>query len=371
MVTATTSIPLVDLRAQCHAIRAEIDPAIRETVDEGAFILGERVSAFEEAFAALCGARFGVGTSSGTSALHVALTAAGIEPRDEVIMPAHTFVATAEAVCHCGATPVFADVDPETLCLDPEQIEAAITPQTRAIIPVHIYGQCADMAPILATARRHDLTVVEDAAQAHGAPCGDRRAGGLGDFGCFSFYPGKNLGAFGDGGLVTTSDEEQARHLRLLINHGRTTKHSHEIIAFNYRLDALQAAILSVKLRHLESWNRARRRLAHRYSELLGDLPLQTPTERRGHVWHLYVIQCDDRDALAEALRADGIATGIHYPLPLHMQPCLQHLPSSGEGRLPVTERAARRILSLPLFPEMTDEQQDRVVAAVRRFLGG
>ncbi|MBN1478609.1 DegT/DnrJ/EryC1/StrS family aminotransferase [Candidatus Sumerlaeota bacterium] len=365
-----SNIPLVDLKAQYRSVRGEIDEAIRETLESAAFIMGSRVSDFERAFADFCGARFGIATSSGTTALHMALIGAGIGAGDEVITPSHTFIATAEAICHCGATPVFIDVDPETMCLDPEQIEPAITPRTKAIVPVHIWGQLADMGAICEVAQRHGLRVIEDAAQAHGAELNGRRAGTLGDFGCFSFFPGKNLGACGDGGMVTTDDEGQAHRLRLLVNHGRHTKYEHEMIGYNYRLDALQGAILSVKLRHLEEWTQARRRLARRYSERLADVDgISAPVERRGHVYHLYVIQCDDRDALARALSEEGIASGIHYPIPLHLQPCFSHLPSAGRGRFPVTERVVDRILSLPIYPEMTDEQQDRVVRVIREHL--
>jgi dTDP-4-amino-4,6-dideoxygalactose transaminase len=361
-------IPLVDLKAQSAAIRREIDAAIRGTLDQTAFIMGERVRSFEAEFAEFCGTRFGIAASSGTTALHLALVGCGVGRDDEVITVAHTFIATAEAICHCGATPVFVDVDPEDYCIDPALIEAAITARTKAIIPVHLYGHCADMEAVLAVANRHGLKVIEDAAQAHGAPCNGNRAGNMGDCGCFSFYPGKNLGAYGDGGMVTTNDEDSARFLRMLANHGRETKYEHDIIGYNYRMDALQAAILSVKLKHLDESTRARQRLAQRYNELMRDLPIQLPVERRGHVYHLFVIQCDDRDDLAKALRAEGISTGLHYPLPLHVQPCFRDLPTAGEGRLPITEKAAKRIISLPLFPELTDEQQDRVVAAVRNF---
>ena len=300
----------------------------------------------------------------------MAMVCAGIGKGDEVITVSHTFIATAEAIIHAGATPVFVDIDPETYCMDVKQLEAAITPRTKAIIPVHIYGQLADMDAILETAKRHDLCVVEDAAQAHGAPHGDRRAGSMADFGCFSFYPGKNLGAYGDAGIVVTNDEAHAERLRLLVNHGRATKYTHSVIGFNYRLDGIQAAVLNVKLRHLEDWNNSRRRLAHRYNELLSGMDVQTPIEQRGHVYHLYVIQCDDREGLAKALGSEGISTGVHYPLPLHLQPCLDYL-GAKEGSLPVTERLASRILSLPMFPEMTEDQQERVAAGIRGFLGG
>jgi dTDP-4-amino-4,6-dideoxygalactose transaminase len=361
-------IPFVDLAVQYRNLRHEVDPVIQKTIEETAFIQGERVRNLETAFAAYCGARFGVGSSSGTSALHVALLAAGISPGDEVITVAHTFIATVESIVHAGAEPVFVDIDPVTYCMDPGQLKAAITPRTKAIIPVHLYGQCADMDAILEIAKQHNVLVIEDAAQAHGSDAGGRRAGSMGVMAAFSFYPGKNLGAFGDAGMTTTNDEAYAKKMRLLVDHGRTTKYSHDLIGYNYRLDGIQAAVLGVKLNHLDDWNRERRRLARRYTELLKGLPVETPVEKRGHVYHLYVVQVDDREGLGKALSDQGISTGVHYPLPLHQQPALKHLPGSAR-RLPVTERVAARILSLPMFPEMTEVQQDRVVAGVRGFL--
>jgi dTDP-4-amino-4,6-dideoxygalactose transaminase len=370
MATATAGkIPFVDLAAQYRTLRHEMDPAIQKTIEETAFVQGDRVRSLERDFAAYCGAKFGVGSSSGTSALHVALLTAGVGPGDEVITVSHTFIATVESIIHAGAEPVFVDIDPVTYCMDPGKLEAAITPRTKAIVPVHLYGQCADMDPILEIARRKNLLVIEDAAQAHGSDANGKRAGSMGAMAAFSFYPGKNLGAYGDAGMITTSDEAYARKMALLVDHGRTTKYSHDLIGYNYRLDGVQAAVLSVKLRHLDDWNRSRRRLAHRYNELLKDLPVVTPQEKRGHVYHLYVIQVDDREGLGKALAEVGVATGVHYPLPLHLQPALKHLPGAGKGRLPVTEQVAARILSLPMFPELTDEQQDRVVQGIRGFV--
>jgi len=370
MVTATKPIPFVDLKSQYKAIRPEIDAAVQATIEETAFIGGKRLQALEEAFAAYCGVRFGVGASSGTTALHIALAAAGVKPGDEIIVPSHTFVATAEAVHHTGAVPIFVDIDPETYCMDPASAEAAVTPRTKGIMPVHIYGQVTDMDPILELAKRKNLFVIEDAAQSHGAYYGKKRAGSMGDFGCFSFYPGKNLGAYGDAGMSVTNDEEAAKLMTLLVNHGRTTKYEHDIIGYNYRLDGIQAAVLNVKLPHLDDWNEGRRRAAHRYNELLKDLDVVTPVEKRGHVYHLYVIQCDDREGLGKALGEDGIASGVHYPVPLHLQPCFQSHPGYGKGKLPVTEKVASRILSLPMFPELTEEQQGRVAASIRKFQG-
>lgn len=363
-------IPLVDLKAQYRAIKPEIDKAIQETIDSAEFIMGERIRRFEEEFAEYCGAKFAVACSSGTTALHLALLCCGVRPGDEVITVSHTFIATAEAICHCGAVPVFVDIDPETYNIDVNLIEQAITPRTKAIIPVHLYGQPADMDPIIEIAQRYGLKVIEDAAQAVGAEYKGRRVGTIGDFGCFSFFPAKNLGAYGDAGMVITNNESDACRLRMLVNHGRETKYEHKIIGYNYRMDAIQASILSVKLRHLEEWTTTRRRLAQRYNELFKGLPVQTPVEKFHHVYHLYVIQCDERDELQKALKDEGIATGIHYPIPLHLQPCFQDLRSAREGRFPVTEKIVSRILSLPIFPELTETQQGRIVESIRKFYG-
>jgi len=260
------------------------------------------------------------------------------------------------------------DIDPETYTIDPAKIEAAITPRTKAIIAVHLYGQCVDMTPIRELARHHDLALIEDAAQAHGAEYKGQRAGAIGDIGCFSFYPGKNLGAYGDGGIVVTNDPEKASIARLLRNHGRRTKYEHLTEGYNYRLDALQAAILRVKLGHLPDWNEQRRSVTHRYNELLADLPVQTPLERSKHVYHLYVIRSAQRDKLAQYLREHGISTGIHYPIPLHLQPAYRNHPQAGEGRFPVTEQCAREVLSLPMYPELNDEQVATICDAIKRF---
>jgi len=372
MKTASlATIPFVDLKAQYQTIKSEIDDAVSKTIEETAFIGGARVKDLEEGFARFSGTRYAIGCSSGTTALHLAMVSAGIGPGDEVITASHTFVATAEGILHAGADPIFVDVDPEDYCLDLAQVEKAITPRTKAIIPVHIYGQLADMDPLLALAKKHNLIVIEDAAQAHGAALGDRKAGSMGLMGCFSFYPGKNLGAYGDAGIVTTDDEAHYENIQALANHGRETKYTHKIIGYNYRIDGIQAAVLNVKLKHIADWNRSRQRIAHRYTELLSGIDgVRAPVERRGHVYHLYVIQVDDREGLAKALAADNIQSGVHYPVPLHMQPCFKHLPGWGEGKHPVTEKLAKRILSLPMFPELTEEQQDRVVESVRKFVG-
>jgi dTDP-4-amino-4,6-dideoxygalactose transaminase len=359
-------IPLVDLKAQYESIKPEVDEAIQRVIANTSFILGEEVKGFEEAFAAFCGVRYAVGVASGTAALHLALLACDVGPGDEVITSPHTFVATAETICHAGARPVFADIDLASYNIAPTQVEAAITPRTKAIIPVHLYGQPADMDPLLDIARHHGLKVIEDAAQAHGAEYNGQRAGTLGDVACFSFYPGKNLGAYGDGGMVVTSDAEIADGVRLLRNHGRHSKYEHLIVGYGERLDALQAAILGVKLRHLDEWNERRRQVASRYRELLANHAIQVPQEVDGvrHVYHQFVVRVQDRDAVRERLKGDGIAAGVHYPIPLHLQPALAWLEYQ-EGDFPNAEWAAREVLSLPIYPEITEEQIAQVAQSL------
>jgi dTDP-4-amino-4,6-dideoxygalactose transaminase len=362
-------IPLVDLKAQYAALRPDIDAAIARVIANTSFIMGPEVRAFEEAFAAWCQARFAVGISSGTAAIELTLRALGVGPGDEVITTPFTFIATGEAISATGATPVFADIDPATYNLDPAAVEAALTARTRALLPVHLYGQPADMAALAAIAQRRGLALLEDAAQAHGAEIAGRRAGSLGHAACFSFYPGKNLGCYGDGGAVTTDDEALAGRLRKLRDHGRSSKYVHDELGYGHRLDALQAAILAAKLPHLDAANAARRRLAARYRQLLAGADLVLPYVPEGvtPAWHLYVVRTTRRDALLASLRAEGIEAGIHYPLPLHLQPAYRSL-GLGAGSFPVAEAAAQQVLSLPLFPEMTDEQQERVAAAVIRY---
>lgn len=363
-------VPFVDLKAQHAPIRDEIDRAIREVVDSCGFVGGRFLAEFEANFARFCGVEYGIGASSGTTALHMALLACGIQPGHEVITVSHTFGATVEAILHAGAQPIFVDIDPETCTMDPALVKAAITPRTRAIIPVHLYGQCADMDPILAVARRHGLVVIEDAAQAHGAKYGERRAGSMGAMACFSFYPAKNLGAFGDAGMVVTQDAEQARRARMIAHHGSPDKYHHTVLGYNYRCDAIQAAVLNVKLRYLEGANERRRRAARRYTERLAQIEGVTPpAERFHHIYHLYVIRVAERDRLQAFLRERDIASGLHYPVPMHLQPLLKDHPQAEPGRLPVTERIVGEILSLPMFPDITDEQIDEVVAAVREFM--
>ena len=363
-------IPLVDLKAQHRTICDEIDAAMARVIEQTSFIMGPDVQTFEAEFAAFCGAEQCVGVSSGTAALELALRASGVGPGHEVITVAHTFIATAEAISAVGATPVFVDIDPRTYTMDPDALTAAITPATRAVIPVHLYGQPADMSRIVATAKANDLLVIEDAAQAHGATWRGRRAGTLGDAACFSFYPGKNLGAYGDAGAVVTDDGALADQVRLLRNHGRKEKYLHEQRGFGERLDTLQAAILRAKLAHLDEWTAARRRLAARYSDLLRDEELILPAVHpdADPAWHLYVIRTPRRDEMLAWLREAGIGAGVHYPIPLHLQPAYADL-GYRRGQLPVTERVADTCLSLPLYPEMSDAQQERVVAAVKAFL--
>jgi dTDP-3-amino-3,4,6-trideoxy-alpha-D-glucose transaminase len=364
----TEQIPLVDLKAQYRSIKGEIDAAIQRVIESAGFIMGPEVKDFERAFAATCEVAHCIGVSSGTAALTLALRALGIGPGDEVITVAHTFIATAEAICAVGARPCFVDIDTHTYTLDPAALEAAITPATRAVIPVHLYGQPADMTRINAIAAAHGLAVIEDAAQAHGATWQGRKAGTLATLGCFSFYPGKNLGAYGDAGAVTTDDAALAEQVRLLRNHGRRSKYLHEQIGFGERLDTLQAAILHAKVAHLGAWTAARRRLAARYSEHLAQCELVLPAvaPEAEPAWHLYVVRTPRRDALLEHLKAHGVEAGIHYPVPLHRQPAFA---AFDYPALPVTEEVAATCLSLPLYPELTDAQQDRVIDLVQTFL--
>lgn len=365
------TIPLVDLKAQYAGIKPEIDAAMQRVVNNTSFILGKEVSEFEKNFAAFSRVAHCIGTDSGTAALHLALLLCDVKPGDEVITTTHTFIATAEVISVIGAKPVFVDIDPRTYNIDPNKIERAITPRTKALIPVHLYGQPAEMNPLLEIARQHNLRVIEDAAQAHGAEYRGRRAGTLGDVACFSFYPGKNLGAYGDAGAIVTNDAELAERARMLRDHGRREKYTHQIVGYGYRLDALQAAILGVKLPHLETWNARRRALADYYTELLTNLGIVTPyaPPHSTPVYHIYCIRVPlgKRDELQKHLKARGIEAGIHYPIPLHLQPVYQNL-GYKHGDFPQAEQAANEILSLPIYPEMTDAQVNQVVEAVKEF---
>lgn len=364
-------VPLVDLRAQYRHLKPEIDAAIQRVIANTTFVSGPEVEAFETAFAAYCGASYAVGVASGTAALHLVLLALGIGPGDEVITTPFTFIATAETIAQTGARPVFVDIDPRTYNLDPEAVAAVITPRTKAILPVHLYGQPAEMDPLRALARQHGLWLIEDAAQAHGAEYRGTRTGTLGDAACYSFYPSKNLGAYGDGGAVVTNNAHIAEKVRRLRDHGRVDKYVHQELGYGQRLDGIQAAILNAKLPHLDAWNEARRQAAYRYNALLSDLEVVPPYEvpHVRHVYHCYVVRTPRRDEVLAHLRRKGIGAGVHYPLPLHLQPALAYL-GLKEGAFPVAEEAARQVLTLPLFPEISARQQERVVAVMREVIG-
>lgn len=367
-------IPFSDLPAQHRAIRSELDAAISEVLESAQFILGPAVERFERKFAQYCGVKEAIGLNSGTSALHLALLSLGVGPGDEVVTAAHTFIATAAAIEYTGARPVLVDVDPERFTMDPSRLEAAVTVRTRAIIPVHLYGQMADMDPISAIAARRGIPVVEDAAQAHGATYKNGIAGGLGQIGCFSFYPGKNLGACGEAGAVVTNDASLAQKIRAMRDWGQLQRSVHELPGYNYRMDGLQGAILGVKLPHLAAWTKARQRVAKRYDELLAgssvaaQLRLPRPCPDGAHVYHQYVIRVRERDRLRDELTKRGVQTGIHYPLPVHLQPVSARL-GYKKGDFPVSERLVREIISMPIYPELTEEQMSKVVSATEESL--
>jgi dTDP-4-amino-4,6-dideoxygalactose transaminase len=364
-------IPILDLKTQYEQLRDEIAVALQGVLDSGAFVLGPDVKALEKEVADYCRCRYGVGVASGTDALRLSLAALDIGQGDEVITTPFTFVATANTISHSGARPVFVDIDPLTYNLDPEAVAAAVTPRTKAIVPVHLYGQPADMDAIMAIAEQHGLAVIEDAAQAIGAEYKGRRAGSIGHAGCLSFYPTKNLGAYGDAGMVVTNDAALADKLDVLRRQGGKTKYFHEVLGFNSRLDSLQAAILRVKLRYLERWQEGRREAACRYDGLLAaaSVPVTTPYVRPDvrHVYHQYTVRAPQRDALAEHLKQRGVSTMIYYPLPLHLQGLYKDL-GMAEGALPFAEAAGREVLSLPMFPELTEAQQAEIVAAIAEF---
>jgi dTDP-4-amino-4,6-dideoxygalactose transaminase len=362
-------IPLVDIQAQYARIKAEVEPAVLRSLESGQYILGPEVAAFEDEFAAYCETRFAVAVNTGTSALHLALLAAGIGPGDEVITVPFTFVATTAAIHYVGATPVFVDIEPLTYTMDVERVEQRITPRTKAIMPVHLYGHPAHMAPILEIARRHGLTVIEDAAQAHGARYDGRRVGSLGDAACFSFYPGKNLGACGEGGALVTNDPEIARQARILRDWGQEKKYHHLAKGFNFRMDGVQGAILRVKLRHLDRWTEERRRCAREYNQRLGDFGLVLPVTAGNcsPVHHVYAVRTPDRDSLKAHLEANGISAGIHYPIPVHLTEAYAN-GRDRAGDFPVAETAATEELSLPIFPELTSSQIDQICRAVESY---
>jgi dTDP-4-amino-4,6-dideoxygalactose transaminase len=359
-------IPYLDLKAQYRSIKPEIDTAVLGVLDSTQYILGEEVAAFEREFAGYCQASEAIGVNSGTSALHLALLAAGIGPGDEVITVPFTFVATVSAIGYTGATPVFVDIEPDYFTMDASKIEAAITSKTKAIMPVHLYGQPADMDPIMEIARRRGLTVIEDAAQAHGSEYHGRRCGSIAEIAGFSFYPGKNLGAYGEGGAITTRRTDVAATCRTLRDWGQEKRYEHRLKGFNYRMDGIQGAILRVKLRHLEAWTEQRRQVAWWYAAALDPESVRLPKARPGcrHVYHVYVVRTGDRDTLRDMLGKQGIQTGTHYPIPVHLQAAHADL-GYHAGDFPVAEQAAREVLSLPIFPEMTREQVQTVAAAV------
>ena len=360
-------IPFVDLRAQYHSIKSEIDAAVLATIESCQFTLGSEVAKFEEEFSAYQQSKFGAGVNTGTSALHLALLAANIGAGDEVITVPFTFVASVAAIYYTGAKAVFVDIDPKTYTMDPAKIEAAITPRTKAILPVHLYGQPADMDPIMAIAKKHNLIVVEDACQAHGAEYKGKRVGSIGDFGAFSFYPGKNLGAYGEGGFVTTQSAEFNRTVRMLRDWGAEKKYQHVLKGYNYRLEGIQGAVLRVKLKYLEKWTEARRSAATLYGKLFDGSGVPTPyvAPNVRHVYHIYAIRTGTRAAWQDALNAKGVQTGIHYPIPVHLLPAYADLGYKA-GQFPHSEAAANEVLSLPMFPEITPAQVEGVVTAVR-----
>ncbi|MBC2807491.1 DegT/DnrJ/EryC1/StrS family aminotransferase [Rhizobium ruizarguesonis] len=360
-------IPFLDLKAQYQSIKSEIDAAVLGVLASGQYILGEEVARLEQEFADYCNVKHAIAVNTGTSALHLSLLAAGVGPGDEVITVPFTFVATVSAICYAGARPVFVDVEPVTLTMDPAQLEAKITPRTKAIVPVHLYGQMADMDAIKAIADHYRIPVIEDACQAHGAQYKGARAGSIGTSGCFSFYPGKNLGACGEGGIVVTNSDDQAKTMRMLRDWGQEQRYHHLLKGFNYRMDAIQGAILRIKLRHLEAWTEARRAHGRRYTLLLGgSANLRTPVEiaDRRHVYHVYAIRSRDRDQLQRVLSEEGIQSGLHYPIPVHLQKAHADLGYKA-GDLPISEAAAREVLSLPIYPEMPAWHVDQVAAAL------
>ncbi len=365
-------IPLSDLKSQYQSIKNEINQKVLDVLENSEFILGENVKKFEEEFANFCGVKYGVGVGNGTDALYLALRACGIKEGDEVITAPNTFIATVEAITLNGAKPVFVDIDPNTQNINVAKIEEVITPRTKAIIPVHLFGQPVEMDSILKIAKDHNLFVIEDVAQAHGAKYNVKTTGSIGNAGCFSFFPAKNLGAYGDAGMVVTDNEDLAKKLSMLRNHGRLEKYTHEFEGKNSRLDEIQAAILRVKLKYLDKWNEGRRQNALVYDNILKDVKgVKIPENIKGvvPVYYFYVIRAEKRDDLQKALKDKGISTGIHYPVPLHLQPAYRYL-GYKEGDFPQTEKAAKEILSLPICPEITKEQIEYIAREIKNFYG-
>jgi len=361
-------IPFLDLKAQYIPIQDEIKAAISKVLASTQFVLGEEVTKFEEEFANYCGGNYGVAVNSGTSALHLALLAAGVGPGDEVITVPFTFVATVAAICYTGAKPIFVDIDPTSYTIDVRQIEKAITKRTKVILPVHLYGQPADLDPILEIAQKHNLIVIEDAAQAHGSEYKGRRVGSIGDIGCFSFYPGKNLGAYGEGGAVVTNNPDYDLNIRILRDWGQEKKYHHVLKGYNYRMDGIQGAILRVKLRYLEQWTEARRNNAAQYNQLLANsgIPLPQEMSYSRHVYHIYAIRVSNREDLQEQLNREGVKTAIHYPFPIHLLPAYADL-GYKEGDFPQAEKAAKEVLSLPMYSELSNHQLIQVTQILQQ----
>jgi dTDP-4-amino-4,6-dideoxygalactose transaminase len=364
-------IPFVDLKAQYNSIKDEIDEAIQKVLNTTSFIMGEELIKFEEEFAPFCNTKYAIGVANGSDALVLALRACGIGKGDEVITVPHTFISTTEAITHVGGKIIFVDINPKTYTIDVSKIEEKITEKTKAIIPVHLYGLPVDMDPIIRLSEKYNLKIIEDAAQAHGAEYKGKKVGSIGDVGCFSFYPAKNLGAYGDAGMMTTNNKEIAEKAKLLRNHGRITKkYEHEIEGYSSRLDNLQAAILRIKLRYLNRWNDNRRKSVEVYKRLLSEIDeiiLPYEADYAKHVYHLYVIRTEGRNGLREVLKSNGIATGIHYPIPLHLQPAYNYL-GYKEGDFPITEKTSQEILSLPMFAELTNEQIKEIVREIKNY---
>lgn len=364
-------VPFLDLKAEFQQLRGEILPALERVCENASFILGEEVEAFEREFADFCGTKHCVGLASGTAALHLGLLALGVQPEDEVITTPNTFLATAEAISYCGADPIFVDIDPQTGNLDPKLIERAITPRTRAILPVHLYGRPADMDPIREIAARHNIRILEDAAQAHGARYRGKRAGGLADAAAFSFYPTKNMAAYGEGGALTTDDDQIAKYARAARSHGQTARYEHEFVGFNYRMHGFQGAVLRVKLRHLFAWTARRQEIAREYRRLLEGARVEIPVDdpRDECVYHQFVIYVSNRNAVISQLTGRGIETVVHYPKPVYLQPAYSSL-GCPPRTCPNAERACERVLSLPMRPDLTAEQVSCVANAVKEFVG-
>lgn len=362
-------VPYLDLSAQLRPIRAEVDAALARALDNNTFCLGPDVVAFEKEFAEFCGVKHCIAMNSGTSALHIALMLLNVGPGDEVITTPYTFAATSWAISYVGAKPVYVDIDPVTFNLNPALVEKAITPRTKAILPVHLYGHPFDIEALSAISKKHNLPIVEDAAQAHAATFQGKRVGGFGASACFSFYPAKNLGAIGEAGALVTNDDAAAIRAKALREHGSKVRYHHDEVGFNYRMEGIQGAVLRVKLKHLDAWTKRRQAIAHRYQGLLKDTPLTLPKEYPGYdsAWHLFTVRHARRDELKQYLETNGIGSAIHYPLPLHLQECYKPL-GYKLGDFPVSEESAKTCLSLPVFPELTDAQVDRVAQVVKEF---